>query len=301
MKRQSAAPKRVLRKLRAFTLIELLVVIAIIAILASLILPALASAKLKGHMAKCISNTRQLGVASHMYFSDNNGKVYYAAMRLGGDNDWTFDDYLDAYLGGSLTETQKRQCCQTFRKPKPILICPSDKFPVYDSAWTVPPTVHRRSYAMPRHTMTAANWEPGAGNRCPPGLRWDHTAGTPVNFGWNNADAPTTGNLTPTQQPSFRESMLLDTSGTILLTERPNNGNHAGYSAGATIGNANDHFVASGTTPAHPAQDTKTYHGGVVDYLFVDGHAQALQPVKTLGTGTSLTGLTGMWTVLAGD
>jgi prepilin-type N-terminal cleavage/methylation domain-containing protein len=55
---------------RAFTLIELLVVIAIIAILAAILFPVFAQAKAAAKKSSCLSNTKQMTLATIMYGGD---------------------------------------------------------------------------------------------------------------------------------------------------------------------------------------------------------------------------------------
>ena len=63
------AMRRLIRS--GFTLIELLAVVAVIAALAALLLPALSAAKARAQRIHCASNVRQLGIALHLFVSDN--------------------------------------------------------------------------------------------------------------------------------------------------------------------------------------------------------------------------------------
>ena len=99
------------KRTSAFTLIELLIVIAIIAILAALLLPSLASAKLKAHQVICLSNLKQLDQLAIMYRQDFGQGLPRDSHGLRA---WV------RYYGGDKTVVPDIRICPVAREHKPL-------------------------------------------------------------------------------------------------------------------------------------------------------------------------------------
>jgi len=104
-----------------FTLIELLVVVAIIAVLIAILLPALSKARESAKSTVCLSNMRQMGMATLMYTESNNGILPGIGMSHGGHS---------VNVQGSWFHLLEPYCGQ------PLLYrCPSDKSPYFEEPY----------------------------------------------------------------------------------------------------------------------------------------------------------------------
>lgn len=221
---------------RGFTLIELLVVIAIIAILASLLLPALNSAKAKGQGISCMNNLRQMMIAWRLYSEDFNdlllasltpspnplNRVIWVTGGLdynaGNASNW--DPNVDlakspmqVYLGTRNFKTWK---------------CPSDKVTVAQGRNAKVPRVRSNSMSQ---VFDNGYWLPGGSWR-------------------------TYGRLS---------EIVLPSKTWVLVDEHPDSINDAACAVQMPVGGARGARIID-----YPA----SYHNGACGFSFSDGHSE---------------------------
>ena len=129
----------------AFTLIELLVVIAIIAILAAILFPVFAQAREKARSISCLSNMKQIGLATQMYVQDYDEHLFFYSNAASPSRSHTGAIVASA----DINPVRWWNALMPYMKNGQILVCPSDNLPT-DSKDNAGKIAYKRSYIAVR-------------------------------------------------------------------------------------------------------------------------------------------------------
>ncbi len=294
----------------AFTLIELLTAITIIMLLASLLLPALVTARKEAKAVPCANNLRQMGLAATMYTQDYDRKLPYMGYRA---NRLIWNDLILPYItgepvdncyGGSL---QHPDYIPTFR-------CPSSTNPKKGGwgAWA-------SSYAMLGQRLRPHLTYRPAALETPAGLpTWMSTAtqgglvrdaGT-VGMWWNRGGwdcSIPTSTYVDNFHPGIEFRPLIHVpapSATACLTECDHFINLQGWRGGVERVDYQTAPTGAGYQWNSLANNiTLELHLGYVNYLYVDGHVGFHDPFSTevIGPAGTVAVPRGIWTVDPND
>jgi prepilin-type processing-associated H-X9-DG protein len=251
---------------------------------------------------------KQLGLGFGLFEQDHS-QMFPPAAFVAISSQLSWDSYIHRYIGGTASDALLTAGALDPSDTPKALICPAA--PDRTISWA---TIFgyelygRRTYSMvgsPEYFEVS----PTVYGTVPYTLKGGTSLGVGI-YWW-----ATPSGAADWDAKSFKTSVVNDPGGTILLVEQSENMNLAGNIwptvSFAVVNSAYAGMLAQMDPAANlPAQGASAQvnmgkflyrnHGYRFNYLFHDGHVQALTTNATIGTGTLQTPK-GMWTVVAGD
>ena len=226
----------------AFTLIELLVIIAIIAILAAILFPVFAQARDKARQSACVSNLKQIGMASLQYAQDYD--ECYPLAR------WDH--------GGAGVRMNWVQASMPYMKNLDVYLCPND-------------TTDR---SHPEYINVTTFWLPAG----VAGFRTSYGYNIEFGLGSSGADAPVPKTLSDLQRPA-NTVMTADAGRKRPSGANGSNANYARWTVQPKVwmlappGNWRSTNASNGDLNQMGSPELR--HQETANVLWADGHAKS--------------------------
>lgn len=272
------------RRSHGFTLIELLVVIAIIAILAAILFPVFAQAREKARQTSCLSNMKELALASLMYSQDYD-EAFCNEGVANGNNGW----------GWQMTWQFDTQ---PYIKNYNIMRCPSDSH--FTPDWSGPTFSYpangnfcwkNGNWHLCGIINPARNWCGDFQTCCDPLLAVSQAS---INFPSSTillSERRTLGpNSWMTQNDNGGIEGAFSTWATVIMNvDGVDAGNQLPAQAGGAVDGVYKTGVNGAWSPADPrSTGTIGLHSGMGNFAFADGHVKAMVPQRTVNADPAI-------------